>query len=161
MTLDGIGRRSRGCLTVCIGTLRAGLAPIRRGQAMVEFAMIATVALIVLLIGIQFALLGQAALAVSQIAFYGARYASVNPAADQTAVKTQMIAQGSPTITGDPTKLTVTMTCSPQACASRIFGTQVTINVSYDAHAQLVLPSPFLGITFPTTLTSQETAMSE
>ncbi len=128
---------------------------------MVEFAMIATVALIVLLIGIQFALLGQAALAVSQIAFYGARYASVNPAADQTAVKTQMIAQGSPTITGDPTKLTVTMTCSPACTSPRTFGMQVTINVSYDAHAQLVLPSPFLGITFPTTLTSQETAMSE
>jgi Flp pilus assembly protein TadG len=142
--------------------LRRVRAEPRGGQAMVELALLMPIGLILLLIGIQFALLGQAALAVSQISFYGARYASVNRSSDQTAIKNQMISQGSPTITQDPTKLSVTMTCTPACTSPRPFGMQVTINVSYDAQRQLVLPNPFLGIiTFPSTLTAQETAMSE
>ena len=39
---------------------------ISRGQSAVEFALISTIALVVMLVGVQFALIGQAALAVSQ-----------------------------------------------------------------------------------------------
>jgi len=45
----------------------------RRGQAMVEFALIATLSMVVLLVGIQFAIIGQAALAVTQASYLGAR----------------------------------------------------------------------------------------
>jgi Flp pilus assembly protein TadG len=51
---------------------------ISRGQSAVEFALISTVALMVMVIGIQFAIIGQAALAVSQGASALARYAAVN-----------------------------------------------------------------------------------
>jgi len=46
---------------------------------MAELALIAPVAIIILLLGIQFAMIGQAALAVSQGASALARYAAVNP----------------------------------------------------------------------------------
>src|ERR1700739_1725021 len=52
---------------------------ISRGQAAAEFALIAPVVIIVLLVGVQFALIGQAALALSQGASAVARYAAVNP----------------------------------------------------------------------------------
>lgn len=133
---------------------------ISRGQAMVEFAMVLTVALMVLLLGIQYALIGQAALALNQLAYQGARYASVNPSADQSAVTSYMVQVGSPTVTkGNGQYLTVTVnpTTTP-----RTFGQTVTVNISFDASGQLFLPNPFLGvITFPTTLTTQESAMSE
>ena len=64
------------------------LSKLSRGQAMVEFAMVSTVAMFVLLVAIQYAMIGQAALAMSQAAFQGARYASVNPNAAQSDVQT-------------------------------------------------------------------------
>ncbi len=51
---------------------------ISRGQSMVEFAMIAPLALILLFVGVQFAIIGQAALALSQGASAIARYVAVN-----------------------------------------------------------------------------------
>lgn len=133
---------------------------ISRGQAMVEFAMVLTVALMVLLLGIQYALIGQAALALNQVAYQGARYASVNPGASQSTITSYMLQVGSPTITkgnGQYLTITVNPTTTP-----RTFGQTVTVNLSFDDSGQLFLPNPFLGvITFPTTLTSQESAMSE
>src|SRR5271168_177681 len=52
-----------------------------RGQSAVEFALIATLAIGVMVVGVQFALIGQAALAVSQGSSALARYAAVNPGA--------------------------------------------------------------------------------
>jgi uncharacterized protein (UPF0333 family) len=138
--------------------LRAGLA---RGQAMVEFALIATIAIMVLVVGIQFALIGQAALAVSQLSFAGARYASVNTSYTQSQIRTYMVQEGSPTITSNNgSNLTITVTRSTNADGT-YFGQPVTVSISYNATSKLILPNPFLGITFPTTLTAQETAMQE
>lgn len=139
--------------------LRRQLAVNRRGQSMVEFAMVMTVALLVLLVSIQLAMIGQAALAVSQSAWHGARYAAVNPTYTQGQVASYMIAHASPTITtGGGSHLTITLN---PAGAGRTFGQPVTVNVAFEATPVIVLPNPFLGITFPTSLTSQQTAMSE
>lgn len=133
----------------------------RRGQAMVEFALVAIVAIIVLVVGIQFALIGQAALAVSQLSFAGARYASVNTSYTQSQIQNYMVQVGSPTITShNGANLTITVTRSTNSDGS-YFGQPVTVAISYNASGQLVLPNPFLGITFPTTLTATETAMQE
>jgi Flp pilus assembly protein TadG len=140
---------------------RKCLARLARGQAMVEFALIAIVAIIVLVVGIQFALIGQAALAVSQLSFAGARYASVNTSYTQSQIHDYMVQQGSPTITSNSgADLTITVTRSTNPDGS-YFGQPVTVNISYNATNKLILPNPFLGITFPTTLTAQETAMQE
>ncbi|MGH7864060.1 MAG: TadE/TadG family type IV pilus assembly protein [Candidatus Binataceae bacterium] len=142
---------------VCM--LRRQLAVNRRGQSMVEFAMVMTVALLVLLVSIQMAMIGQAALAVSQVAWHGARYASVNPTYTESQVRSYMVAHASPTIaTSGGSHLTITVA---PAAAPRTFGQPVTVNVSFEASPVIVLPNPFLGISFPSTLSSQQTAMSE
>jgi Flp pilus assembly protein TadG len=145
----------------CSAFLRRHCGRAARGQAMVEFALIATVAIIVLVIGIQFALIGQAALAVSQLSFAGARYASVNTSYTNDQIKSYMLQVGSPTITANSgANLTIAVSRSTDA-QGNYFGQPVTVNITYNASDRLILPNPFLGITFPTSLTAQETAMQE
>jgi len=129
----------------------------QRGQAMVEFALIATLVLLVLLVGIQFALIGQAALAVSQASYLGARTASVNPALTNATIGPAISSQISPTISGATVTLTNTnaATCGPP----RGYGCPITVTVNYDATSKLFLPN--FGITFPTSLSATESAMTE
>ncbi len=155
----------------------------RRGQAAVEFALVLTVAMIVLFVAIQFALIGQIALALGQMNYQAARYAAIHPgcgagpstcpnttscnqtASDpdksSTAVLCYALSIASPTIKGGSiTAFTVTPdpgTVGPD----RSFGASVKVSVTYDVTSQLFLPKNFLGLSFPTTLSSTETAMSE
>src|ERR1019366_9638498 len=144
---------------------------ISRGQAAVEFAMIAVLAITIMLVGVQFAMLGQAALAVSQGSSAIARYASVNegtiPALSSYsgAPNTAMQALLSPSIlTNRGADLTVTIvsytgtttatTSSPVPLKDRL-----TVSLSYNAKTgnKIVLPNPFLGVvTFPTTLSGSD-----
>src|ERR1700722_2958522 len=82
----------------------------RRGQAAVEFALVLTVAMIVLFVAVQMALIGQAALALGQMNYQGARYAAVHPDAGATSVpsgstelsiQAYMLSVGSSTITNN------------------------------------------------------------
>jgi len=133
---------------------------ISRGQSMVEFAILAPVALVVMLVGIQFALIGQAALAVSQASYLGARNASVNGTLTSSTLSTAIQNQMSPTISG----ATVTLTPGGDASCGppRTFGCPFTVAVTYDASSKIFLPSnTLLGITFPTSLTFSESAMTE
>jgi Flp pilus assembly protein TadG len=129
------------------------------GQSIVEFAMIATVALTALMVTIQGAILADAALAVSQLSFQGVRYAAVNPSYDQNTIASWVNSSASPMINENKgADLTITMN---PGTAPRAFGTQVSMTVTYNATSKIVLPNPFLGIPFPSTLTATETAMSE
>ena len=156
-----------------------------RGQAAVEFALVLTVAMIVLFVAVQFALIGQIALALGQMNYQAARYAAIHPGcnatacnpspdpdASATAVQSYAWTIESPTIKGSGTSAcTVSNPCgsvtgftvTPAATAGspRAFGTAVTVQVTYDVTSQLFLPRNFLGLSFPTTLNSQETAMTE
>lgn len=155
------------------------------GQAMVEFALVLFVALIVLFVAIQMAFIGQAALALGQINYQGARFAAVNQCATPSDIATYMVINGSPTITkGCGSKLTITVSdngtslgtgtasCSgtftpPTTCATpRSFGDSIQVSVTFNTASVIFLSSNttnpnFLGIPFPTQLSSQETAMSE
>ncbi len=149
-----------------------------RGQAAVEFALVLTVAMIVLFVAIQFALIGQIALALGQMNYQAARYAAIHPGcgatacaaspdpdANATPVQPYAFSIASPTIKyangtsacpcGSVKSFTVTR---PNGSA---FGTQVVVSVTYDVTSQLFLPQNFLGLSFPTTLSSTETAMTE
>ncbi len=129
-----------------------------RGQAMVEFALTAVVALLVLFLGIQFALLGQAALAVGQLAYQGARYASINPTLNNATVISWMRGVASPTIANsDNTILNITI--NPDATRP-VYGT-VTVTVTLNPVKQklVLLPNPFFGINFSTMITSTQSAM--
>jgi uncharacterized protein (UPF0333 family) len=147
-----------------------------RGQSMVEFALIAPVALVIMVVGIQYAIIGQAALAVSQGASALARYAAVNPGAFGTNGNGTVTVSGSPAanllsptiLTGtNDGDLTVTISSVSAATGNPTTGTpslgdRLTINISYDATSKLALPNPFLlGISFPTNLTSQDSQVYE
>ena len=142
-----------------------------RGQAMVEFALIATLSMVVLLVGIQFAIIGQAALAVTQASYLGARAASVNSALTNSSLQNAVANQISPTISGATFTMTNTAdpTCTAGPGNTRSFGCPINVTVNYDATSKLFLPSswslPIFGrtqiITFPTALTSSQSAMTE
>lgn len=153
-----------------------------RGQSAVEFAMISVLALVVMLIGIQFALIGQAAVAVSQGSSALARYAasSVNnslgtyngsvagsalpPAAQQ------VLSQSLNTNSWNDLTVTVSSKTGSGGTSSNPpnQGDQLTITLSYVTTSKLALPNPFLavpplfpGITFPASVGATDSQMYE
>ena len=136
-----------------------GVGAHKRGQALLEMAIVLPVLLLILFVAIQLAIIGNVALAVTQLSYTGSRYASVNPTFAKDRVVDYMMQAGSPTITDhDGTNLTITMT----PCASpSSYGSQVTVNVEYNLNAKLFLPNPFLGVSFPGALSSSQTAFCE
>jgi len=148
--------------------LRSGL--ISRGQSMVEFALISTVAMMVMFVGIQFALIGQAALAVSQGASALARYAAVNPGALGTngTVTLNTAAQqllSSSILTNGGADLTTTIASytgtSTTTTSTPAYTDRVVITLSYSATSKIALPNPFFGIQFPTSLSASDSQMYE
>jgi hypothetical protein len=170
-----------------------------RGQAMVEFALVLSVAMIVLFVAVQLAIIGEAALSLGEMNYQGARWAAVNTCATPNQVASYMMFVGSPTVTTPSScgsALTITITdsngsgqsakpgssdCTATSAPTvttpcttspvpRSFGTSVTVNLTYTIPpSQLPLllgktctsTTNFLGIYFPCTLKSSETAMSE
>jgi len=148
-----------------------------RGQAAVEFALVLTVGLIILVVAIQMALVGETALALGQVNYQGARYAALHQCATAADVAAYMTSVASPTLSGQNcgANMAVTVTdingsnsasgsCGAPGCAGtpRTFGSQVTVAVVYTIPAsQMFLPNPFLDISFPATLSSSEAVMSE
>jgi Flp pilus assembly protein TadG len=129
-----------------------------KAQAAVEFAIILTVALIVLVIGVQFAIIGNAALALGQANYQGARWAAVNPSATQSQVNSYILSVASPTISANNgSYLTTTLNPAPP-CA---FGNALTVSLTFDVKHLIAVPNPFLGISFPTALTNSESAFCE
>jgi len=167
VTLDSNPRRM---IRVAAATARwlPALA-FHRGQAMVEFALIATLSMVVMLVGIQFAIIGQAALAVTQASYLGARAASVNSSLTNSSIQNAIANQMSPTISG--ASVTMTNTTDPSCTAgpgsTRSFGCPINVTVSYNATSKLFLPASWsiLGshsvIIFPTDLNSSQSAMTE
>ena len=144
---------------------------ISKGQSMVEFALISSVALMVMLVGVQFAMIGQAALAVSQGASALARYAAVNPGTmgtNGTVTLTTAMQQllSSSILTNSGADLTVTIASytgtTTTTTSSPGYTDRAVITLSYSATSKIALPNPFLGlITFPTTLSATDSQMYE
>ncbi len=138
--------------------LRRLLAGGSRAQSAVEFAIVVTVALIVLVIGVQFAIIGNAALALGQANYQGARWAAINPSATQSQVNSYILTVASPTIAANSCSyLTTTLSPAPP-CA---FGNAVTVALTFDVKHLIAVPNPFLGISFPTSLSNSESAFCE
>jgi hypothetical protein len=180
---------------------RSILSP--KGQAAVEFALISVVAMIVLFVAVQLALIGEDALALGQMNYQGARWAAVNTCATDAQIMQYILVSGSPSVTqsggscGTYLKMDITDTqattttrtavtgsnCTTQpgnngGCATasaRSFGTQVTITLRFGLDQAIFLlgtgsnfpvggasrTQSWLGLNFPTQLTSTETAMAE
>lgn len=141
---------------------------------MVEFALISTFVLVVMLVGIQYALLGQAAVALNQGTSALARYASENPGTvggstgnGTVTLTSSMTALLSPTICPAGTTcpdLTVkivsyqgnstTVTTVPQ------FGDRCVITFSYNTASKIFVPNNSLGfVSLPSTLSASNTQL--
>ena len=167
-----IEKRSPRAAARCRRLCRAG---INRGQSAVEFALVSVLGLVLMMVGVQFALIGQVALSLSQGASALARYAAVHPGKfgynGTATLPSDAAALLSPTI--NDSKLTVTVnsyqsgttteTSTPKATVDR-----AVITLSYDATNKIALPNPFLaiphvfpGISFPTSLGAQDEQLYE
>jgi len=139
----------------------------RSGQAAVEFALVLPAFVIVLVVSVQMALIGQLVTALGQANYQGARFASIHPDCDvnnctggetvpNDSIKHYVLSVISPTI--NSAKLTITAT----PAAPRGSGSSVVVKLTYDASGNLFLPQNFLGlINFPTNLASTQSAMSQ
>ena len=139
---------------------------------MVEFALISTFVLVVMLVGIQFALLGQAAVALNQGTSALARYASENPGTvggptgnGTVTLNSSMTALLSPTIgTNGWSDLTVTV-ASYQRNTSTVtttpqFGDRVVITFNYNTQNKIFVPNHSLGfVSLPTALSASNTQL--
>jgi Flp pilus assembly protein TadG len=158
---------------------RSRKTAISRGQSAVEFAMVSVLALVVLMITIQLALIGQAALALSQGASAIARYAAVNESTVGTSYS------GPPSLamqnllstsigTNSWNDLTVTVNFIKGGTASTTTTTPVptvdraAVSLSYVTTNKLIFPNPFMaippffpGVNFPTALSAQDQALYE
>jgi hypothetical protein len=126
---------------------------------MVEMTIVITTLAFVMVLAIQFPLLGSAMLALNQVTYQGTRYASVNQSADQSAVYSFMLSVGSPTITSDAgANLSVSLS---RAATLRTSFSTVTVSSTLNANRLILIPNPFFGVTLPTSLTATESAMVE
>jgi Flp pilus assembly protein TadG len=131
----------------------------RRGQAMVEFAMISPVLMVIVALAVQFAIIAQSALALSELASASAEYAAQNESADQTAVTNYVKSAASPSLMSNG-GADLSVVLSPTA-TPRTPGTSVTVSISYITKSKIILPNPFLGVSLPASLTDAGTAMGE
>jgi TadE-like protein len=146
------------------------------GQAMVEFALVAGLLVLIALVGIQFAIIGNAALGVNQCAYSVARYASVNyqdsnlanPSSDS---KVQALIPPSIGGTSSSGTALATITVIPCAAPPNNFGSVAKVTVSYDlvGGKKIFLPNPFsivsnvlnANVAFPTTVSATQSAFCE
>jgi Flp pilus assembly protein TadG len=167
--------------TAVSGSVRSPRNRISRGQSAVEFALLSVFALFMMLVGVQYALIGQAAVAVSHGSSALARYAASNVgnyiangtvkasalplAARQVLPQSLMTNDGGDlTVTVNSLKLDGTTTEANTPAP----GEQVVITLSYDTTTKLAVPNPFLamppifpGITFPNPVGAQDSQMYE
>ena len=114
----------------------------RRGAALVEFALVSVIFLMMLLGMLQFGIYLSATNTLWNGAREGARLAAVQASTVPTATANAQIAdQIAKTIAPlERSKMTVTVT--PSSAAARTYGTPVTVRVSYDMRSKLFVPVP-------------------
>jgi hypothetical protein len=142
-------------------------SPAVSGQAMVEFALVLFVAMIVLFVAIQMAFIGQTALALGQLNYQAARYAAVNPTFSCSQVSAYMSSNGAPSVvsagvttlggcgsaggcslptTNTPgSGVSMCMVCTnastsaTEDCSTRNFGDAVQLSLAFDATSRIFL----------------------
>jgi hypothetical protein len=125
---------------------------------MLELALVMPIVLFVMMVGVQYAIIGTAALGLGQANYQGARYAATNPSATQSAVQTYMISVASPMVSASSGQYLTSSLSPTPPCA---FGSTIKVSVTLDIRHLVVLPNPFFGISFPTSLTNSESAFCE
>lgn len=128
----------------------------RRGQTLLEFALVLPMLLILSLLLVQFGLILNATITLTNIAREGARYAAVHPSTDAgIQAKVATIATNTPIQPSD-----ISIAISPAEGSSiRTYDNPITVSIGYDMKKKLFLPnSIFFGIPiFTSTYTASAT----
>jgi len=148
------------------------------GQAMMEFAGLLPVAMVILFVAIQFAVLGRDSLALGQANYQAARWATSQNSAAQCSDIATYISSAAPAniqaviskygISCDgttPNGVSISLSCpaNPSACTSgtnRSPGTEVKLTLTMSTRSDIFLTNPFLGVPLPQTLNSTESALT-
>ncbi len=140
-----------------------------RAQSMVEFAIMATVVLLVLAVAVQLAVIGGVDLALADMTYQGARYAASHEGCGLTtctgtdtgnsSVQSYMLSVGWAMFTTYSSKLSISIT---PTTTPRTTGTQTTVSSTFTLPSSIeFLPNPFMGLAWlPTSLSSTEVTMS-
>jgi Flp pilus assembly protein TadG len=155
-------------MAITIGSMRNS----RRGQAMVEFALVSIVAVIVLFGSVQLALIGQLYMALGQMNYRGVRYAAVSPnctnassgcGLNNQSIKAYMLSVAAPTIltitNANANALVVNYANLTNPGKTRIAGDTVQITATLDISSEIFLPK--IGLSFPNSLSSTQQAFTE
>jgi hypothetical protein len=150
---------------------------------MAEFALVATVAMILLFFAIQMAALGRESIALAQLNYQVTRWAT-SPGNESTQCSPDVKTYASTVASGYVGKIisangiscggsgsngvSVTMTCSQpggsSSCTARPVGTVVNIQMTMGTKGIIFLSTSstsFLGIPFPSQLTSTQTMLTQ
>jgi Flp pilus assembly protein TadG len=154
-------------MAITIGSMRKP----RRGQAMVEFALVSIVAVIVLLGSVQLALVGQLYMALGQMNYRGVRYAAVSPnctdaktgcGLNNQSITAYMLSVASPTIltitNANAGALNVTYKNLSNPSPTRVAGDTVQIKATLDISSEIFFK---IGLLFPNSLSSTQKAYTE
>ncbi len=115
----------------------------RRGQAIIEMALITTALLFLTLGLMQFALLANARITLTNLAREGARYAAMTKGATDRQIEDAVIAAAASTPLSDITRPEISVTPSP--ASARVPDGSVTVTVTYDLRKKLIPGVAFLG----------------
>lgn len=131
-----------------------------RGQALVEFALVLPLLLILTMLIIQYGIIFYTTIGVTNLSREGARYAATAPASDDD-IEGRIEDVMPPNINFSDLSINI----SPaEGSDDRVIGTRALIKVavSYNMKKKLFLPSTFFGIpVFSETYTAQTTMMVE
>jgi Flp pilus assembly protein TadG len=138
----------------------------RRGQALVEMALLIPLMIILLLGCLQFGLLFQAYLSTMNATRDAARWLVVNPHQTDTTATTTLLARLPSNLQSAHMTIGITPTCAvltASKCSGRTTGTTLTVTMTYDAAQMLFVPNPlhFLGysVAMPTSLPAYSISM--
>jgi len=129
---------------------------VRRGQALIEFALVLPLLLILLLFIVQYGIIYRTAISLTNLSREGARYAATSPGLDSDIVQR---VQDSRPATLNSTDIMVKVT-PDEGDTTRVRGSgaEITVTISYDMSKKLFLPATFLGAhIFATTYTTHST----
>lgn len=118
-----------------------------RGQAMMEFALLVPILLLLLLGALQFGFIIQQYIAVVTLGREGARYASVNSGKPDSDLAAYITSIAPPSLT----KSNLSFSFSPTPAASRLTGNPLAVGIQYNFSGKLFLPTSFFGWSLPTT----------
>lgn len=159
MSMIKIGSRYSNKTSDPLPCLRQHLRHRRfRGTTIVEFALVAPMLFLITALLVQFAMLGNAVLAMSQVSREGARSAAVGTNENTIIIQTMQKACVG-TMLNSALINSSTVSIAPNDIADREPGVLVTVTLTYDLRRVMFLPTTFFGVSLVRTVASRSSSM--